>query len=82
MSNFCRPRGHLQLRDPKGGDRVISIYDYIRRGESSEKVSCSLGSNREQPSIKVVTVKFAESKGAVDIKSDFLLRAWFSFDEQ
>jgi len=46
-------------------DRAIGPYDNIRRGECSEKVGCSIGSEREQLSIKVVTVKFkgGEFKG-------------------
>jgi len=38
--------------------RLIIPYDYIRRRESYEKFGCSVGSEREQLSMKVVTVKY------------------------
>jgi len=43
------------------GNRAIGPYDYIRGGETSKKVGCSIRSacvEREQPLMNVVTVKF------------------------
>jgi len=68
------------------GDRAIGPYDYISCGETSEKVgavSDRPGSEREQPSMNEVTVKFGGSKGGVDgHKISFSLGAWFSCVEQ
>jgi len=52
----------LRRRDVDAGNKTIDPYDYIRRGNSSEKVGCSIRWKREQPSMRVVTVKFGRSK--------------------
>jgi len=59
-------------------DRAISSYNYIRRRESFEKIGCSIGLEREQPLMKVVTVKFGGSKGSGrGYKISFSMGTWF-----
>jgi len=63
------------------GDRVISLYKYLRCGESSENVGCSIGLEREQPSMKVVTVKFEGAHEGLG-ENQLCSGAWVSFNEQ
>jgi len=81
MNIFRRPHGYLHLRRPKEkAQSHRSIYDYIRCGEISEKVGCSIRSAwvgagaLEQPSMIVVTVKFGGFQGGlVEHKISFSL---------
>jgi len=60
---------------------TTSVVGRLQR--KSAAVSDQPGSEREQPSMNVVTVKFGDSKGEwMGTRSVFLLGAWFSCVEQ
>jgi len=65
----------------RGWDRAISHpYNYIRRGKSSEKVSCSVRSTKIETGaalINVITVTFGETMGWGEVKSVILWGHWF-----
>jgi len=47
------------------GDIAIGPYDYLSCWETTEKFGCSIAvSEREQPLMNVVKVKFGRSKGS------------------
>jgi len=83
MSIFRKPHGYLHFQHPlergqshRSTRLTTSVVGRLRR--TSTAVSDQLESEREQPSMNVVTVKFGE----VQHKISFSLRAWFSCVEQ
>jgi len=86
ISIFRRPHGYLHLRRQRREDRAIGPYDYIRYGETSEKVGCSIRSVWVGAGVALDERGYGEVwgiQGGVDgHKISIFLKAWFSCDEQ
>jgi len=80
MSIFRRPLGHLHLRrSNERGRAIVTTSDVGRLRRKSAEASDRPGWEREQPSMKVVTVKFGGSKEErMGIRSVFLWVVGFS----